>query len=215
MKTKLLTLSLVAALAACNRAPTNNLAGNQAAAPPTAGNSTGLPIPPERSEAQPQPAMPAGLDCARNRLSPDQRRAVAQGAIAQVSRDDPRMQPLVQAVDACGDELSWSPQKRRLAGMFSLSAAGAAGLRQELSGQGVRIPDLDQLILSDRELMAAAEENRLDSAAGSAFVERHLDALQTIANGNSLEGELGTRIGNYIAFRALAETLAAQFGRES
>jgi hypothetical protein len=205
----------VAALAACNRAPTNNLAGNQAAAPPAAGNSSGLPLPAERSEAQQQTAMPPGLDCVRNRLSPEQRRAVAQAAMEQAPRDDPRAQPLVQAVDACGTELSWSPQKRRLAGMFSFSAAGAAGVREELTGQGVRVAELDQLILSDGELMAAAENGQLDSAAGSAFAQRHLEELQRIAGGDSLEGALGTRIGNYIAFRALAETLAAQFGRES
>lgn len=215
MKTKLLTLGLVASLAACNQAPANNLAGNQAVTPPAATNSSGLPLPPERSEAQQTTAMPAGLDCARNRLSPEQRRAVAQAAIEQVSRSDPRVQLLVQAVDACGAELSWSPQKRRLAGMFSVSAAGAAGVREMLSARGIQIAELDQLILSDRELMAAAESGQLDSAAGSAFVERHPDELQRIAGGESLEGELGTRIGNYIAFRALAETLAAQFGRES
>jgi hypothetical protein len=214
MKTKLLTIGLVAALAACNRAPTNNLAGNQAAAPPAAGNSSGLPLPAERSEAQQQTALPAGLDCVRNRMSPEQRRAVAQAAMEQAPREDPRVQPLVQAVDTCGSELSWSPQKRRLAGMFSVSAAGAAGVREELSGQGVRVAELDQLILSDEQLMAAAASGQLDSTAGSEFAQRHLEELQRIAGGDSLEGELGTRLGAYVGFRALAESLAARFGRE-
>jgi hypothetical protein len=214
MKMKILTLSLVAVLAACTQAPANNLAGNQAAAPPVAGNSTGLPLPPDRS-ATAQTAMPAGLDCVRNRLTPEQRHGAAEVAMEQGSRDDPRARPLVEAVDACGEELSWSPQKRRLAGMFSLSAAGAAGLRELLGGRGVRLEELDRTILGDNELMSAAANGRLDSTAGQAFAARHLDELQRIAGGQELEGELGMRIGNYIAFRALAETLAAQFGRES
>ena len=213
MKMKILTLSLVAVLAACNQAPANNLAGNQAAIPPAMGNSTGLPVPPERPAAQ-EAALPAGLDCVRNRLTPEQRHAVAEVAVAQGSRDDPRAQPLVQAVDACGEELSWSQQKRRLAGMFSLSAAGVAGIRELLDGRGVRIEQLDQTILSDTQLMTAAANGRLDSNAGQEFAQRHLDELQRVANGQTLEGELGMRIGNYIAFRALAETLSVQFGRE-
>lgn len=215
MKTKFLTLALVAALAACNRAPVNNSAGNAAAAAPATGNSSGLPLPPERSEAQQQTAMPAGLECVRNRLSPEQRRGVAQAAMEQASREDPRAQALLQAVQACGDELSWSQQKRRLAGMFSMAAAGAAGIREELGGQGVRIEQLDPIILSDRAFMSAAENGQLGGTVGLEFAQRHQAEIEQIANGQSLEGPLGTRIGNYIAFRALAETLAAQYGRES
>jgi hypothetical protein len=212
MKKTLLTLSLVAALAACNRGPANNVAaGNNVAAPAPVNSAAAAPAPAEGAQ---QAAMPPGLDCIRNRLSPEQRRAVAQAAMEQASRDDPRAQPLVQATDACAEQLSWSPQKRRLAGMFSISAAGAAGIREELGSQGVRIEDLDRLILADSELLAAAEIGQLDSNAGSEFAQRHLSELQQIANGQSLEGELGTRIGNYIAFRALAETTASQFGRE-
>ena len=217
MKQKVLILALVAMLAACNRAPANNLAGNQAGVAPPAQGNTGLPVPPERSTAAQtgQTGMPPGLDCVRNRLTPEQRRGIAQAAIEQAPRDDPRAQALIQAVDACSDELSWSPEKRRLASMFSVSAAGAAGVREELDGQGVRIEDLDRVILGDSELMAAAERGQMDSAVGSEFAQRHLNEIQQIAGDRSLEGELGMNIGKYIGFRALAETLAARFGRES
>jgi hypothetical protein len=157
--------------------------------------------------------MPPGLDCVRNRLSPDQRRALGQLALEQGSPQDPRAQPLVQAVDACGRTLSWSPEKRRQAAMFAVSVAGAAQVREFLAGRGVRIEELDRIILSDRELVAAAENGALDSSAGQAFAMRHFDELERIAAGQSLDGELGTRIGNYVAFRVLTETTARQFGR--
>lgn len=215
MKMKLLTLSLVAVLAACNKTPANNVAAANQAAPAADGNSAGLPTPPERSAAAGESAMPPGLDCVRDRLSPDERRAAAQLAMEQGSRDDPRAQTVLQAVEACGDQLSWSQQKRRLAGMFSLSAAGAAGIRQEMNGQGVPIEELDRTIISDSQLMAAAEAGQMGGSVGQDFAMRHIDEIQRIAGGRPLEGQLGMRIGNYIAFRALAETLAGQFGREN
>ena len=95
MKTKFLTLALLAALAACNRAPANNVATGNASA---AAVNTAAPAPAPAPAAAPgQTAMPAGLDCVRNRLSPDQRRAVAELAMEQGSRDDPRAQPLYGA----------------------------------------------------------------------------------------------------------------------
>jgi hypothetical protein len=129
----------------------------------------------------------------------------------QAAREDPRAQALLQAVDACGEELSWSPDKRRFAGIFSMSAAGATGVRQELGGRGVRIQELDQVILGDAELMAAAGRGQLDGSVGQAFAARHRAEIERIAAGQPLEGELGTRIGNYIAFIALAQITSARF----
>lgn len=212
MKKTVLTLALLTALAACNRGAANNVADNQTA---------GLPVPPERSATPPaatdgnqQAAMPAGLDCLRNRLSPEERRGAAAVAMEQGSADDPRFQSLRRAVDACGDELSWSSQKRRLAGMFSMSAAGAAGIREELGARGIRFDDLDQAILSDQPLMQAAATGQLGGPVAQQFAARHADLIQRMAGGEALDEALGTRIGNYIAFRALAETTASQFGRE-
>ena len=213
MKTTFWTLPLLVALAACNRGPANNeVAANQAA---------GLPVPPERSAPVPaaapgsqQTAMPPGLDCVRNRLSPEERRAAAAVAMEQGSRDDPRAQRLIQAVDACGSELSWSPQKRRLAGMFAMSAAGAAGIREALGSRGISFDELDQAILSDRPLMEAAAAGQLGGSIGREFAARHADVIERMAGGQAIDQEVGTRIGNYIAFRALAETTASQFGRE-
>jgi hypothetical protein len=213
MKRGILAIALLAGLAACNRAPTNNVVANQTA---------GMPIPPERPatpvvpvQAGQQNAMPPGLDCVRNRLTPDQRRDAAAVAMEQGTRDDPRAQALLRAVDACGEELSWSPRKRNLASTFSISAAGAAGIRQALDSRGIPIEELDPTILADRELMAAAESGRLDGTVGEAFAARHLDELQRIAGGaDALAGEVGVRIGNYLAFRALAEILARRFAAE-
>lgn len=215
MKKTILVLSLAAVLAACNQGSGNNAAG---AAGNTAGNSSaGLPTPPERpaQQAGQEASMPPGLDCVRNRLSPEQRQALARAAIEQVSRDDPRAQVLLQAVAACGDELSWSQQKRQAATMFLVSAAGAAGIRQELGAQGIQIQELDRTILSDRELMAAAEEGRLTAEIGEAFAMRHREELERLAGGRSLEGELGTRIGNYMGFVALAQITSVRFANES
>jgi len=213
MNKTILALSLVAALAACNRGPANNAAG---AAGNTANASAGLATPPERpAQTGQQTTLPPGLDCVRNRLSVEERRAAAQVAMEQGSRDDPRAQPLVRAVDACTAELSWSPQKRRLAGMFSLSAAGVAGVREMLGSQGVNVDELDQAIISDAELMAAAEAGQLGAGtAGQEFALRHVELIQRMTAGREDDQELGTRIGNYIAFRALAEVTARQFGRE-
>jgi hypothetical protein len=209
MKKTIWILPLLAVAAACNNAPANNIAANQ---------TGGLPVPPDRAEAPPAPpqqgqqtAMPAGLDCVRNRLSPAQRQGVVAAAMEQAAREDPRAQALLQAVDACGEELSWSPDKRRFAGIFSMSAAGATGVRQELGGRGVRIQELDQVILGDAELMAAAGRGQLDGSVGQAFAARHRAEIERIAAGQPLEGELGTRIGNYIAFIALAQITSARF----
>lgn len=212
-KKTILTLALLALVTACNRTPANNLFAAQ--------TNAGLPVPTERPATPPAPTagadqsgLPAGLDCVRNRLTPDQRHAIAQAAMEQAGREDPRAQDLLQAVQACGSELSWSEQKQRLAAMFSMSAAGATGLRQEFASRGIRIEQLDQVILSDRELMSAADRGELSGTAGASFAQRHLDEIQQVAGGQSLDGELGTRIGNYIAFIALAQTLAAKFARE-
>lgn len=209
-----LALSLVAALAACNRGPADNAAG---AAGNAANGSAGLATPPERpaGQAGQQTAMPPGLDCVKNRLSVEERRAAAQVAMEQGSRDDPRAQPLMRAVDACTAELSWSPQKRRLAGMFSLSAAGVAGVRELLGSRGINVEELDQAIVTDTELMAAAEAGQLGTGtAGQEFALRHVELIQRMTAGREADQELGQRIGNYIAFRALAEATARQFGRE-
>lgn len=212
MKT-ILTLSLLALAAGCNKAPENNLAAAQ--------NTAGLPTPPERpatnetAQADGQSAMPAGLDCPRNRLSPEERQGVAQAAMEQVSQEDPRAQALLQALDACGEQLSWSPEKKRMAGMFSMSAAGATGIRQALASQGIQIQALDEVILSDRALMMAAENNQLDSETGRSFAARHRAELERVAAGHPLEGEIGMRIGNYIAFIAVAQTTSARFANAS
>jgi hypothetical protein len=212
MKTRFLTLGLVAVLAACTKGPANNLAANAAAPPPAAGN--GLPVPPDRS-ASGEPAMPAGLDCVRNRLTPEQRQGVAQAAMEQAPQEDSRAQTLIQAVDACGDELSWSQEKRQLAAAFSMSAAGATGIRQALGSEGIQVQSLDETILSDRALMMAAEHDQLDSDTGRSFAARHRAELERVADGRPLDGELGSRIGNYIAFIAMAQTAATQFGNAS
>ncbi len=214
MKMKLLTLSVVAVLAACNKAPANNVA----AAANTAGPQAQSEQPAnavESAEANGQSAMPAGLDCVRNRLSPEQRQGVVQAAMEQASQEDPRAQALIAAVDACADELSWSPDKKRLAGMFSMSAAGATGIRQALSSQGIQVQALDEVILSDRALMMAAENNQMNSETGRSFAARHRAELERVAGGRPLDGELGMRIGNYIAFIAMAQTLSAQYAHAS
>ncbi|WP_395613344.1 hypothetical protein [Allosphingosinicella sp.] len=211
---KLLTLSVVAVLAACNKAPANNVA----AAANTAGPQAQSEQPAnavESAEANGQSAMPAGLDCVRNRLSPEQRQGVVQAAMEQASQEDPRAQALIAAVDACADELSWSPDKKRLAGMFSMSAAGATGIRQALSSQGIQVQALDEVILSDRALMMAAENNQMNSETGRSFAARHRAELERVAGGRPLDGELGMRIGNYIAFIAMAQTLSAQYAHAS
>ena len=211
MKT-ILTLSLLALAAGCNKSPANNLAAAQ--------NTAGLPMPPERpanatAAENGQSAMPAGLDCVRNRLSPEQRQGVAQAAMEQASQEDSRAQALFQAVEACGEELSWSREKQQLAVAFSMSAAGATGLRQALGSQGIQVQALDEVILSDRALMMAAEHDQLDSETGRSFAARHRAELERVAAGRPLDGELATRIGNYIAFIAMAQTSAAQFANAS
>ena len=209
MKKTILALAAVAALAACNRDAGNNMSGNQ---------SAGLTVPSERPATSPtaqgrQDAMPPGLDCVRNRLSPEERRGLAAVAMEQGGREDPRLQVLFQAVAACGDELSWSPAKRQQAGLFSAAAAGAAGIREMLGGRGIRVEALDQVITGDQELMAAAAANELgNGTAGQSFAMRHSALIEQIA-GDSMDAEVGTRIGNYIAFRAMAQAAAVNFGR--
>ena len=214
MKMKLLTLSFVAVLAACNKAPANNVAAAANTAGPQAQSEQPANAA-ESAEANGQSAMPAGLDCVRNRLSPEQRQGVVQAAMEQASQEDPRAQALIAAVDACADELSWSPDKKRLAGMFSMSAAGATGIRQALSSQGIQVQALDEVILSDRALMMAAENNQMNSETGRSFAARHRAELERVAGGRPLDGELGMRIGNYIAFIAMAQTLSAQYAHAS
>lgn len=175
-----------------------------------AANADGLAI---SVQAPVLPAMPQGLDCVRSRLSPAQWRDFTALAVGQGGREDPRAQPVLQAVEACGDQLAWSPEKRRRAGMFTMSVAGAMGVRELLAAQGIRIEQLDPAILADRDLVAAAERDALDSGVGEAFATRHFDEFERIAGGRSLDGNLGVRFGNYIAFRVLIETTARQFAR--
>ncbi|HYI46952.1 MAG TPA: hypothetical protein VEX35_00655 [Allosphingosinicella sp.] len=208
---KIWTLPLLALVAACSQNSGNRAkAGNNAAAPAD-DSAAAAPAPAQGAQ---QAGMPPGLDCVRNRLSPEQRREFAQLAMERGSRDDPRAQPVLQAVEACGSELAWSPEKRQLASLFTMSAAGAAGIREQLGAQGANFDALDQAILSDREFMAAAEAGQLDGSVGQAFYQRHAALIQPMVGGEEEDPELATLIGNYIAFRALAETTAGKFGRE-
>lgn len=215
MKKMFWILPLLAVAAACNKSDGNNAAaaGNAPAPAPATNLASGAGSAPEQGNEQ--SAMPAGLDCVRNRLSPEQRQSVAQAAMEQASQEDPRAQTLLQAVDACGEQLSWSQQKRQLAAMFSMSAAGATGIRQALGAQGIQVQALDEVILSDRALMMAAENNQLDSQTGRSFAARHRAQLEQVAGGQPLDGELGMRIGNYIAFIAVAQTVASRFASAS
>jgi hypothetical protein len=213
MKTKFWALPLVAALAACNKAPANNFAAN--GAPPANGPVAAAPLANGPAAGGSEQAIPAGLDCGRNKLSPEERRAFAQLAAEQGSRDDPRAQPLLRAVDACASELSWSADKKRVATMFSMSAAGATALREELIGQGLSLDQLDQAIQSDQEFMAAAAAGQLaGGTAGQEFAMRHAALIQQLMGDRAEDQQLAERIGNYIAFRALALTLANQFGQQ-
>jgi hypothetical protein len=205
---KIWTLLLLALVAACSRTSGNKAAAGNNASAPADNSAAAAPAPAQGAQ---QAGMPPGLDCVRNRLSPEQRREFAQVAIERGSRDDPRAQPVLQAVEACGSELSWSPQKRRLAGMFTMAAAGAAGVREGFGARGVSVDELDQAILSDRQLLAAAESGQLDGAVAQEFASRHAELIERMAGGDP---EMEVLVGNYIAFRALAETTAGQFGRE-
>jgi hypothetical protein len=209
MKTTVWTLPLLVALAACSKSPANNVAaGNNVAAP---ANET-APAPPANTTAATDPSgLPAGLDCIKNALSPEERRAVADAAAEQASRDDPRAQPLVRAVDTCAAQYSWSPAKRRLAGTFTLSNAGLSALQEELTGQGLDLAELNQAIESDQELMTAANTDQMGTA-GQAFAQRHAALLERLLEGR--DAQVGTRIGNYIAFRAGAIALAGRFAQE-
>lgn len=215
MKKMFWILPLLAVAAACNKSDGNNAAATGNGPAPAPATNVATDAGPAPGQGNEQSAMPAGLDCARNRLSPEQRQGVVQAAMEQASQEDPRAQALLQAVDACGEQLSWSQQKRQLAAMFSMSAAGATGIRQALGSQGIQVQALDEVILSDRALMMAAEHNQLDSAAGRSFGARHHAELERVADGRPLDGELATRIGNYIAFIALAQTISARFASAS
>jgi hypothetical protein len=207
---KIWTLLLLAGVAACSRAPGNNAAaGNDAAAPANESAAAA----PAANAGPAQPAMPAGLDCIRNGLSPEERRAVAELAAEQGSREDPRAQPLMRAVDACAAQLSWSQQKRAFAGMYAMSAAGLAGLQEALTGQGIDLGELNQAIESDQPLMAAANAGQLGTA-GQEFAQRHAAVLERLMGDRSQDQQLGVQIGQYIGFRALALATANRFGQE-
>lgn len=213
MKTKIWALPLLAAVAACSQAPANNAAaGNNVAAP--ANGAVPATPPANTTAATGEPGMPANLDCIRNALSPDERRAVAALASERGSREDPRAQPLLQAVDNCATEHSWSPQKKNFAGMYAMSAAGLAALQEELTGQGLELGELDQAIESDQALMAAAGSGQLGGTAGQEFATRHAALIERMIEGRGEDQQLGFRIGNYIAFRALAVAMANRFGQE-
>ncbi len=207
------TLPLLAVVAACSGNAANNVVAANVAAP---ANVAGPAAPPANSTASTagEQAMPPGLDCVRNRLTPEERRGVAAAASEQASRDDPRAQALLQAVDACATELSWSPEKKRIAGMFSMSAAGVSALQEELTGQGLQLAELDQAIESDTVFMAAANAGELGGAAGQEFAQRHAALIERILGDRTSDQRLGTRLGNYIAFRAIAIATANRFSQE-
>ena len=213
MKKTILALSLVAALAACNRGEANNSAG---AASNSSNGLSGLVTPPNRPADQAgQQSAGEQLMCVRNGLSAEQRRDVAAAAMEQAQPTDPRAQALLRAVDACTAQYSWSPQKRRLAGMFSLSAAGAAAVSDLLRGEGVSVEELDQAIAGDQALLTAAGAGQLGGGtAGREFALRHSALIQRLAAGREEDRELLTRIGNYIAFRATVEAVGRQFSNE-
>lgn len=211
MKKTLWILPLLAVAAACNNAPANNVAANQTSGLPLPPDRAGTPPVPAPAEEQQQAALPAGLNCVRDRLTSEQRQAIGQAVLAQAPREDPRAQSLLQAADACATELSWSPQKRQLATLFSMSAAGAATLREWFRGRGIQIQQLDQVILSDGELMNAAESGSLTAQVGESFAMRHQAELDQLAPGWRSDRELGTRIGNYMGFMAGVQVNSRRF----
>lgn len=207
---KIWMLPLLAMLAACSRTPANETA-NAAAG----GNQSNV------ADAAPAQAPPAAgpaaaggsLLCATDRLSPQERGAVSQLAVEQGSREDLRAQPLIRAVDACAAQFSWSSQKRNFALMYGLAKAGEAGLRAEFDRRGIDYAELDRAIVEDRELMDAANSGQLSGAVGQAFASRHGPLIERLLGGQE-DQALAVRIGNYIAFHALAETIPARFEQQ-
>jgi len=209
MKKTILALSLSVVLAACSGGAANNAAGP---AGNIANSSAGLPERPADKAGQQSAGQQ--LMCVRNGLSADERRAVADAALEQAPREDPRAQALLRAVDACATQFSWSPQKRRLAGMFSMSAAGSVAVQDELEGQGISVAELDQAITGDQELMAAAAAGQLGGGtAGAAFAQRHAALIERMTAGR--DQALAQRIGAYIFFQATVVATGRQFERES
>lgn len=157
-------------------------------------------------------SAPTELGCVTDRVSRAQMRAFSEAVLAQAPRGDPRLAPILGAAEACGDELSWSPARRRLAPMLTAAIAGTIGIREELGGQGMTFDELDRVILADRAFMADAAAGRLgDPAIGQAFALRHYDVIERAARGRLTDRAVALRIGNYIAYRALSETLSRQF----
>jgi hypothetical protein len=204
---KIWILPLLAALAACSRAPANEAANGTAGGNRTdAGNAVAAQAP---TAAEPAAAGGA-IACGMDRLSPQERDALGQLAAEQGSREDPRAQPLIRAVDACAAQFSWSAQRRNLALMYGLAKAGEAALRADFSGRGIDVAELDRAIVEDRELMDSANSGQLSGAVGQAFASRHAALVERLLGGQE-DQALAVRIGNYIAFHALAETLPARF----
>jgi hypothetical protein len=204
---KIWMLPLLAALAACSRAPANETANAAAGGNRTDAGNTALAQAPPAAE----PAAGDGtVACGADRLSPQEGDALGQLAAEQGSREDPRAQPLIRAVDACAGQFSWSPQKRNFALMYGLAKAGEAALRADFSGRGIDVAELDRAIVADRELMDAANSGQLSGAVGQAFALRHGALIGRLLGGQG-DQALAVRIGNYIAFHALAETLPARF----
>jgi hypothetical protein len=197
-------LAVLAVLAACSRTPANESAGGNRA---EVNNAVAAPAPVAAAE---RPAPSGELACAPDRLSPEEREALGQLAAEQGSREDSRAQPLLRAVDACAAQFSWSPQKRNLALMHALARAGEAALRAEFGSRGIDLTELDRAIVGDRELMEAASSGQLGGTVGQAFALRHAALIGRLLGGME-DQALAIRIGNYIAFHALAETIPARF----
>jgi hypothetical protein len=195
---KIRAFSLLVAMAACSPA-----LANDAASAPSFGEVAG---PPDQS------GPPAGLDCPWNALSPEERRGAQALAGELGSREDPRAQALIRAVDSCAAQYSWSAAKYRIAGIFTLASAGLSALEEELTGQGIDLAELNQVIEADQPILAAARSEQMDTA-GPSFAQRHSAMLARMVAGRD-SVRVGTRIGNYIAFRAFVIALPGQFARE-
>ena len=132
-----------------------------------------------------------------------------QGAIEQGSREDPRAQPCCRPSRPARRNC---PGRRRSAGwraMFSIAASRRRRVRKCSAAGASTSTELDQTIITDRDLMAAAE-CAAGSAARSARPSRCAmpPLIERIARRSDRTRRSATRIGNYIAFRAIAEATA-------
>ncbi|MGE3397254.1 MAG: hypothetical protein AB7H79_10185 [Sphingomonas sp.] len=151
----------------------------------------------------------AELACPIAGLSADDQAAFTAAVMAGAPENDPRLTPFWRGLFACREQYAWSEEVTTTARRYAVAVAGVTEIRRDAEARGIDVQPFEQAILVDEALLAAGAD-RYPQAEIEALLGRLTTRINAIAEVNP-RADVVRIVGDFIAFRAIAETMRRRF----